>query len=53
MNRLDCPIDGCHASIEAETVDEVMTRATAHAAEKHPDIDDETVASLESKIMVI
>jgi predicted small metal-binding protein len=55
MQRLDCPIDGCHATIEAETVEDVMTRVRDHAESKHPDLelDDETVASIRSKIQVV
>lgn len=55
MNRLDCPLDGCHAAIEAETVEEVMDRAATHAGEKHPEVelDDEMVTSIQSKIQVI
>jgi predicted small metal-binding protein len=55
MNRLDCPIDGCHASIESETRGDVMERAAAHATQKHPDVelDEQTVADVESKIVSI
>lgn len=50
--HLDCVIEGCHASIEAETADEVMAQAQEHAASAHPDLelDDETVASIRSRI---
>ena len=49
---LDCPMEGCHAHIEAETEDEVMEQAAEHAANAHPDVelDDETVASIRSQI---
>jgi predicted small metal-binding protein len=49
---LDCPMDGCTAHIEAETEAEVMEQAAAHAESAHPDLDldEETVASIRSKI---
>jgi predicted small metal-binding protein len=49
---LDCPMDGCHAHIEAETEDEVMEQAAEHAQSAHPDLelDDETVASIRAGI---
>ena len=49
---LDCPMEGCHAHIEAETEDEVMEQAAEHAQSAHPDmeLDDETVASIRSQI---
>ena len=50
--RLDCPMEGCHASIEADSEDAVMEQVASHASEKHPDLelDDETVASIRSQI---
>lgn len=50
--RLDCPLEGCHASIEAETAAEVMSQAEDHATSTHPDLelDDETVADIRSQI---
>jgi predicted small metal-binding protein len=50
--RLDCVIDGCHASIEAETEDEIMARAQEHAAEAHPDVelDEETVEMIRGNV---
>jgi predicted small metal-binding protein len=50
--RLDCPVDGCHASIEGETEDDVMQQAQDHAADVHPEmeLDDETVADIRSRI---
>jgi predicted small metal-binding protein len=50
--RLDCPMDGCHATIEADTEREIMAQAEAHAAESHPDLEltDETVENIRSKI---
>lgn len=49
---LDCPMEGCHAHIEAETEDEVMERVADHAANAHPDmeLDEETVANIRSQI---
>jgi predicted small metal-binding protein len=53
--RLDCPVDGCHASIEGESEDDVMQQAESHAADKHPDmeLDDETVEMIRSKIVQV
>jgi predicted small metal-binding protein len=50
--KLDCVIEGCHATIEAETEDEIMAQAQEHAGEAHPDLelDAETVASIRSQI---
>ena len=50
--RLDCIIEGCHASIEGETEAEIMAQAQEHAAEAHPDVelDDATVESIRSSI---
>lgn len=50
--RLDCPLEGCHASIEAETEDEIMEQAVAHAGSAHPELEltDETVADIRSSI---
>jgi predicted small metal-binding protein len=53
MKRLECPIDGCTAAIEAETEQEVMTQAEEHANSSHPDLelDDETVENIRSSIL--
>jgi predicted small metal-binding protein len=50
--KLDCPMDGCTAHIEAETEEEVMEQAAAHAESAHPDLelDEETVANIRSQI---
>lgn len=50
--RLDCPLEGCHASIEGETEDEIMAQAEEHAASAHPDLelDAETVETIRSSI---
>lgn len=50
--RLDCPIEGCHATIEAETEQDVMAQAEDHASSAHPDLelDDDTVDSIRSAI---
>ena len=55
MQRLECPVDGCTAVIEAETEEEVMSQAEAHAGEKHPDmeLDESTVSEIKSKITQI
>lgn len=50
--KLDCPVDGCHATIEAESDEEVMQQAQSHASKQHPDMemDEETMDSLRSRI---
>jgi predicted small metal-binding protein len=50
--RLDCPMEGCHASIEGESEDEIMSQAAEHAESAHPgmDLDDETLATIRSAI---
>jgi|AntRauTorcE11898_2_1112593.scaffolds.fasta_scaffold00070_67 predicted small metal-binding protein len=50
--RLECPVEGCHATIEGETEQEVMAQAEEHAASSHPELelDDETVENIESNI---
>ena len=50
--RLDCPLEGCHATIEAETEQEVMARVEDHAASSHPELDfnEETVENIKSNI---
>jgi predicted small metal-binding protein len=50
--QLDCPMEGCHASIEAETEEEIMAQAAAHAQTAHPDLtlDEETLTSIRSSI---
>lgn len=50
--RLNCIVEGCHATIEGESEEEVMGKATEHAQEEHPDVelDDETVGNIRSNI---
>jgi predicted small metal-binding protein len=50
--RLECPMDGCDATIEGGTEQEVMAQAEEHAASSHPDLelDDETVETIRSSI---
>lgn len=50
--QLACVIEGCHAAIEAESEEEVMKQAEAHASDTHPDLelDDETVTTLRANI---
>jgi len=49
---LECPMGGCHATVEGETGDEVMSQAEDHAASSRPEVelDDETVETLKSNI---
>lgn len=53
--KLDCPLEGCHASIEAETEQEVMAQVEDHASSDHPDLElnEETVESIRSAIKVV
>ena len=50
--KLECPLEGCHATIEAETEAEVMTQAEEYANNAHPELelDDGTIETLRSKI---
>ncbi|MFO8114384.1 MAG: DUF1059 domain-containing protein [Halorubrum sp.] len=50
--RLECPMEGCHATIEGETEQEVMAQAEEHAGSSHPELelDDETVETIKSNI---
>ena len=54
-HRLSCPMEGCHATIEADSADEVMAAAEAHAADAHPDLvlDEATVSSLRDAIETV
>ncbi|WP_254829856.1 DUF1059 domain-containing protein [Haloglomus salinum] len=53
--RLDCVIDGCQATVEAETEEELLEHVQAHAAEEHPDLelDEETVAVVKENIQTV
>jgi predicted small metal-binding protein len=55
MQRLECPIDGCSATIEAETEEAIMDQAEEHASSSHPDLelDDETVETIRSSIIQV
>lgn len=50
--RLDCFMEGCDATIEAGTEEEVMAQVEDHAASTHPDLelDEETVATIRDHI---
>lgn len=50
--RLECVIEGGHATIEAESEDAVVAQAGAHAADAHPDLelDEETVETIMSNV---
>lgn len=50
--KLDCPLDGCHASIEAETEQEVMEQVEQHAGDAHPELElnEETVEGIQAQI---
>ncbi len=48
-------MDNCHASIEAATEDELMEQVSAHAEERHPDVelDDDFVSSIKAQIIEV
>lgn len=50
--KLDCPLEGCHATIEAETEQEVMAQVEDHANSSQPELelDNETVETIRSNI---
>ncbi|MFC6903771.1 DUF1059 domain-containing protein [Halalkalicoccus tibetensis] len=50
--RLECVIEGCDATIEAESEDAMMAQAGAHAADAHPELelDDGTMGSIRSNV---
>lgn len=50
--RLDCVVEGCHASIEADSDEAIMAQVEDHVAAAHPDLDldDETVDAVRSHI---
>lgn len=50
--RLECVVDGCNATIEAENNDAVMEQFESHVQSDHPDmeLDDETRESLRRQI---
>lgn len=52
MKRLDCVVDGCTATIEADSVEEVLSQAQEHARTAHPDLelDARTVSEIRSRI---
>lgn len=54
MQRLECGklFEGCEGVVEAETADEVMAQATAHAREAHglETVDAETAEALTAAI---
>lgn len=53
--KLDCPLEGCHVSIDGDTEQEVMSQVEDHANTAHPDLelDEETVESIRSGIRVL
>jgi len=50
--QLNCIVEGCDATIEAENEAEVMSQVEAHAASAHPDLelDKETVQTVRDHI---
>ena len=53
--QLECIVDGCDATIEGITDDEILRQAEEHAATEHPnlELDDETVEELRSHIVTV
>lgn len=53
--KLECIVDGCEATIEGITDEEILQQAEEHAASEHPelDLDDETVEELKSHIVTV
>lgn len=53
--RLDCFMEGCTATIQAETEAEVMSQVEDHVADVHPDLelDRETVQTVRDHIQNI
>jgi len=51
-HELDCVIDGCDASISADSEEAVLEQAEEHAAEAHPDLDldEDTVETIRAHI---
>lgn len=50
--RLECVIEGCDATIEAENEDAVMAQVGEHAANAHPELelDDGTIETIRSNV---
>ena len=50
--RLECVVEGCDATIEGESEDEVMEQAQSHAQREHPDLtlDEETIEMVRSNV---
>lgn len=50
--ELHCVVEGCDASINEETEEEVLEAAEEHATEAHPDLelDEETVETIRDNI---
>ena len=50
--RLDCIVEGCDATIEAENEAEVMSQVEEHASSAHPELelDEETVQTVRDHI---
>jgi predicted small metal-binding protein len=53
--RLECIVDGCDATIEGISDDEILAQAEQHAAKEHQDLDldDEMVEELKSHIVAV
>ncbi|MDZ7701861.1 MAG: DUF1059 domain-containing protein [Halobacteriales archaeon] len=50
--RLDCIMEGCDASIEGETEEEIMAEVEPQVAEAHPELEltEETVQTVRDHI---
>ncbi|MFD1513675.1 DUF1059 domain-containing protein [Halomarina rubra] len=53
--RLECIMEGCDATIEGESEQEVMAQVETHVQEAHPDLDldDETVELVRSNVKTV
>lgn len=50
--QLDCVIEGCNATVEGETEEDILEQVEEHAATAHPDLDldQDTVDTIRSHI---
>lgn len=50
--QLDCIIEGCDASVEGETEEDILEQVEEHAAAAHPDVelDQDTVDTIRAHI---
>jgi predicted small metal-binding protein len=53
--RLECIVDGCDATIEGISDEEILAQAEQHASKEHPDLelDEKIVEELKSHIVAV